>query len=475
MSKTYLEYFEEICGIPHGSGNTSQIRDYVVEFAKSFGLDYYTDEWNNVVIRKPATEGYEDHDIVVLQGHLDMVCEKEPGVEFDFLTDGLKLRTEGDFLMATGTTLGGDDGIAVAMMLSILSSSTISHPALECVFTTDEETGMFGAAGLDASQVKGRKLINIDSEDEGIFTVGCAGGARVEIKRECKTEEDNECGALSIVVSGLIGGHSGVEINKGRQNANVILVDFLKDLETNGIVYSLKSINGGSKDNVITNKTECVILTKYLGHNYLQVVKVLADEFVRQVRVDTDPGLTIEVDEEFCTGTGLTVEETRTVVDMLSKYPNGVQKMSQDIEGLPQTSLNFAVVKLSDNLLTLRFSVRSSVNQEKVDLINSLSDISSLFGASCMSDGHYPAWEFRKDSSLRDTMVSVFESMYGKLPKIEVIHAGLECGLFSEKFEGLDAVSIGPDLLDIHSPKERMSLSSAQRVYEFVIETLRRL
>ena len=247
MSKAYLDYFKEIAEIPHGSGNTAQIRDYCVAFAKAHDLDYYTDELNNVVIRKPATQGFEAHDTVVLQGHLDMVCEKDPDIEFDFTKDAIKLRTEGDFLMATGTTLGGDDGIAVAMMLSILASDSVEHPPIECVFTTDEETGMFGAAALDPTQVKGRKLINIDSEDEGIFTVGCAGGASCEViltageDNVCELENaDKACDAecfdnnsnllVEITVSGLIGGHSGIEINKGRQNSNVVLFGLLSKM-----------------------------------------------------------------------------------------------------------------------------------------------------------------------------------------------------------------------------------------------------
>ena len=473
MTKTYLEYFKEICCIPHGSGNTSQIKDYCVEFAKEHGLEFYTDELNNVVIRKPASKGYEGHETVVLQGHLDMVCEKDPDVDFDFAKDSLKLRTEGDFLMATGTTLGGDDGIAIAIMLCILSDNSLSHPALECVFTTDEETGMFGAAGIDAAQITGRKLINIDSEDEGIFTVGCAGGARCEVTLESETIDASGI-FVDLTVSGLTGGHSGVEINKGRLNSNVVLIALLSKMAGKGMDFNLCKVQGGSKDNVITNKTECTV--SLVNESLFADLCGLIAEFIEEVKVDTDPNLTIDLKKsDKLEEKALTFEKTKEVVSMLSKYPNGVQKMSDDIEGLPQTSLNFAVVELVDGKLTLRFSVRSSVTQEKLDLIKELEEISSQYGASFMSDGHYPAWEYRKNSNLRDTMVSVYEKMYGNKPKIEVIHAGLECGLFSEKLEGLDAVSIGPDLYDIHSPKERMSLSSAQRVYEFVIETLKNL
>ena len=514
MSKAYLDYFKEIAEIPHGSGNTAQIRDYCVAFAKAHNLDYYTDELNNVVIRKPATQGFEAHDTVVLQGHLDMVCEKDPDIEFDFTKDALKLRTEGDFLMATGTTLGGDDGIAVAMMLSILASDSVQHPPLECVFTTDEETGMYGAAALDPKQVKGRKLINIDSEDEGIFTVGCAGGASCEViltageddvcdlgnaDNACDTEcfDKNSTVPVEITVSGLIGGHSGVEINKGRQNSNVVLFGLLSKMIDKGFKFSLCKMNGGSKDNVITNNTTCVVWfgKESFGEDsalndsceiseVISTLNDLAQGYVREVRVDTDPGLKIEVKDLSVDAMNnlsdeyskvLSYDFTKTVVSMLCEYPNGIQKMSEDIDDLPQTSLNFAVVSLEEGTLILRFSVRSSVTQEKLDLVSKLENISKKYGASFASDGDYPAWEFRKDSRLRDTMVSVFEMMYGKPPKVEVIHAGLECGLLSEKLEGLDAVSIGPDLFDIHSPKERLSLLSAERVYEFVLKVLKEL
>lgn len=498
MSKTYLDYFKEIAEIPHGSGNTAQIRDYCVEFAKSYGLDFYTDELNNVVIKKPATKGFEAHETVVLQGHLDMVCEKDPDVEFDFTRDALRLRTEGDFLMATGTTLGGDDGIAVAMMLSILASDSIEHPPIECVFTTDEETGMYGAEALDPNQLCGRKLINIDSEDEGVFTVGCAGGTTCEVTLDIDEHDlycadaglsdaesmdilDSNEAFVEIKVSGLIGGHSGVEINKGRQNSNIVLFGLLSNMAERGLQFKLCDICGGSKDNVITNKTVCTIV---IDKEMISVLSNLVSEYIEKTRVDTDPNLQInlcEVSHGSSEGTGrkslkiLSPDCTKTLVSMLSAYPNGIRKMSDDIENLPQTSLNFAVGSLADGKLTLRFSVRSSVTLEKEELVKKLEDISSKYGAKFSRYGDYPAWEYRKDSPLRDTMVSVFEKMYGKSPRIEVIHAGLECGLFSEKLPGLDAVSIGPDLFDIHSPNERLSLSSAERVYEFILKVLKEL
>lgn len=525
MKKTYLDYFKEIAEIPHGSGNTAQIRDYCVDFAKSHSLEFYTDELNNVVIRKPATKGYEQHEAVVLQGHLDMVCEKDPDVEFDFTKDALRLRTEGDFLMATGTTLGGDDGIAIAMMLSILSSDSIEHPQIECVFTTDEETGMYGAEALDPSQVHGRRLINIDSEDEGIFTVGCAGGTTCEVTlniNEQNPDENDWCcidigtnGDLSeydlsaeglstcalesgeifaqITVSGLIGGHSGVEINKGRQNSNVVLFGLLSEMVAQGIEFKICYICGGSKDNVITNKTVCIVI---ISSEEICVLSDMISEYVKKVRIDTDPDLAIDlcvISHEFQADMADSVKPvnladlsvrtskilpyncSKKLISMLSAYPNGIQKMSNDIKDLPQTSLNFAVALLEDGHLTLRFSVRSSVTDEKELLVKDLEKISLKHGAKFSRYGDYPAWEYRKDSPLRDTMVAVFKDMYGKPPKVEVIHAGLECGLLSEKLPGLDAVSIGPDLFDIHSPKERLSLSSAERVYEFILRVLKSL
>lgn len=457
-----FRFFEDICSIPHGSGNTKAISDYCVSFAKARGLWYYQDKLNNVIIKKPATDGYENHGAIVLQGHLDMVCEKNADIDFDFSKGALNLKVDGDFVSATGTTLGGDDGIAVAMALSILDDNSLKHPPLEAVFTTDEETGMYGAQGIDTSLITAKRFINIDSENEGVFTVGCAGGARVDIR--LKTEQIKlQKNAYRVSVSGLKGGHSGTEINKGRLNANKVLGLFLKSLD--GVLIS--SISGGNKDNAIPVNAECVICTN-------SEVFSLAERFVIENRADSDNGLKIQITPVTC-DTFFTADCSKRIIDLLCELPCGVQSMSGDIDGLVETSLNIGIMKSYADVFSLSLSVRSSKSSEKLRLIDKLMCIAENFGADFDTYGDYPAWEYRKNSNLRDTMASVYKDMYCKTPQIEIIHAGLECGLFSEKIADIDAVSIGPDMFDIHTPRERLSVSSVGRTYKFLCRVLEEL
>lgn len=459
--KKVFEYFEDLCRVPHGSGNTKQISDYCVDFAKKHGLSYTQDELNNVIIRKNGSKGYENSPTVILQGHLDMVCEKDSDVSIDFLNDGLTLSVNGDFVSAKGTTLGGDDGIAVAMALSVLDSGSVSHPPLEVLFTTDEETGMYGAAGLDISLLKGKTLINIDSEDEGILTAGCAGGARAEIKKTIHFSESKS--TKKIVISGLVGGHSGVEIHKNRYNANKLMVEFLSRIPH----FQLADIAGGAKDNVIPNECECAICTDF-------DLDAIISDFIKDKQNSADPNLKITVTD----GEELPVmdeEASKQIVKLICAFPNGVQKMNAQIPTLVQTSLNLGVLKIENGSLVCTFSVRSSVNSEKVEILNKLENTAKAFGADYSDHGHYPAWEYRENSPLREIMIKTFESLYGRKPVVDVIHAGLECGFFCDKIDGLDAVSFGPDLFDIHTSRERLSVSSTQRTYKYLCETLKNL
>ena len=458
-----FEFFEDICAIPHGSGNTKAISDYCVKFAKERNLTVYQDSLNNVIIKKPASEGYEKAEPVVLQGHLDMVCEKDSNVEFDFFTDSIQLKVDGDFISANGTTLGGDDGVAVAIALAILDDDSINHPPLEVVFTTDEETGMYGAAGLDTSLISAKRFINIDSEDEGVFTVGCAGGARVDIKLPINIEYA-DMAAYEVTVSGLIGGHSGTEINKGRLNANKILGEFLSGLSDNVLI---SKISGGSKDNAIPVSAHCVVA--FSGN-----IAEKAKNFEKQNRIATDNNLTVSVSKcisnIFCD-----LESSRKIIKLLCDLPYGVQSFSKDIDGLVETSLNLGIVKSDEKEFSASLSVRSSKSLEKAELINKLTAIGESYGANVSVRGDYPAWEYRSNSPLREKMVSVFKEIYGKEPRIEIIHAGLECGLFGEKIKNIDAVSIGPDLFDIHTPRERLSISSLVRTYKYICSVLEAL
>ncbi|MBR5868163.1 MAG: aminoacyl-histidine dipeptidase [Clostridia bacterium] len=457
-AKLLYDYFCGLAAIPHGSGNTKGISDHCVSFAKSLGLTVIQDAYNNVIIQKPATPGYEDHPTVILQGHLDMVCEKDPEVEFDFTADSLKLRLDGDWLFAEGTTLGGDNGIAIAMIMAILADNNIPHPALEALFTTDEETGMDGAMGLDPAALSGRLLLNLDSEAEGIFTVSCAGGARCDLSLPMEAAPAAGETAYTITLSGLAGGHSGVEIHQGRMNAARTICLFLGSLPGNPRIVSL---SGGNKDNAIPSHAVAVILTETDPSPF-------AEDFIARYRLETDPGLTLSVTPAQSAPAALTAADSQKLCTLITTLPDGVVAMSRDIPGLVQTSLNLGILRVTETGLSAVISVRSSVTDEKLQLIDRIAAIAGDFGASVDSRNHYPAWEYKKDSLLRDTMARVYTDLTGKTPVIEAIHAGLECGLFAEKLPGLDAVSIGPEMYDIHTPRERLSISSSVRTYEFV-------
>lgn len=459
-----FNYFEKLCDIPHGSGNCKKISEYCLSVAKDLGLECCTDEHFNVIIKKDATLGYENKPTVILQGHLDMVCEKDEKSSIDFLKDGLELKVTDDYVSANGTTLGGDDGIGVAMALAILEDKSLKHPPIEVLFTTDEETGMYGAVGLDASILEGKMLINIDSENEGAFTVGCAGGARAELFLPIEKEKiSGKC--YKITVSGLKGGHSGVEIDKGRLNANIVMANFLNTI---GVDFNIIEINGGLKDNAIPLLSECLICCD-------EDLSDKAREFSLKNRVDTDSGLLVTVEKTNNVAEGFSTKFSKKVVDFLLTVPNGIQVMSKDIEGLVETSLNLGILKTEDNFVKLSFAVRSSKNNSKSKLLNKLEKVAIEFGGVFSQHGHYPAWEYRKNSPLRDKMVEVYKNIYGKTPVVETIHAGLECGILSDKIKDLDAVSIGPDMCDIHTSREKLSISSTKRVYEFLCELLKNM
>ncbi len=458
-----FHYFEDICGIPHGSGNRQPISDYCADFAKAHGLSYTQDASGNVIIRKPATAGYEEHQTVILQGHLDMVCEKTADCTIDFERDGLDVAIDGDWVFARGTSLGGDNGIAVAMMLAILEADDLQHPPLEAVFTVDEEVGLLGAAALDGAELKGRRLLNLDSEEEGVLTVSCAGGVRANVTLPVAYEE-NTLPCYSVTVSGLRGGHSGIEIDKGRLNANVVLGRFLSTLDGAHIAR----IDGGLKDNAIPPMSTCVLATA-------QDIAPLAAAFATANRVAGDPDLTLTVAPTAQAARCFTAEATARVLTFLTAAPNGLIAMSEDIAGLPQTSLNLGCLATDGDCVLASFALRSSVGEEKQALYARVAETAQACGGDCSPYGDYPAWEYAKDSVVRDTVCAVWEDLYGAPPQVLAIHAGLECGYFCEKLPGLDAVSFGPNMVDIHTCRERLSISSSACVYRCVCETLKRL
>ena len=464
-------YFEKICSIPHGSRNTKMISDYLVSFAVEHGIRYIQDELNNVIFFQEGTCGMEDHAPVILQGHMDMVCEKDADCSIDMDNEGLDVTHDGQCVFAKGTTLGGDNGIAVAYALALLADKTIPHPPLEIIITVDEEIGMEGAAGVDLSMLKGRTLVNLDSEDEGIFTVSCAGGARGTI--HLPVERRVVYGpCVKLTVDGLQGGHSGVEIHKNRANANKVMGEFLSRVQKL-MPICITKLQGGAKDNAIPRS--CSVSLVMLGMQ-AERINDIAAELQSEIRSQYDePEAVVYGDNlDALGGNALTSESTAKVIALLNAAPTGVQCWSKDIEGLVQTSLNLGVVNLAEEL-TLTFAVRSSVNQEKRDLLKRLSDLAAFYEGSYTEMGDYPAWEYKKDSVLRDTMVRIFKEMFGKEPEVVAIHAGLECGLLSEKLPGLDCVSIGPDMHDIHTSREKLEIASTRRTWEFLLEILKAL
>ncbi len=464
-------FFEEICAIPHGSRNTGAISDYLVAFAKARGLRYIQDESNNVILFAPGTCGMENHAPVILQGHMDMVCEKDADCPLDMAVDGLDVQHDDRFVYAKGTTLGGDDGIAVAFALALLDDNTIPHPPLEIIITVDEEIGMLGADAIDLSSIQGRTLINLDSEDEGIFTVSCAGGARATISLNVERKAVyGPC--VRLTVDGLQGGHSGAEIHKNRANANKVMGEYLSRIQKL-MPLCLTSFQGGSKDNAIPRSCQATVVAMGIG---IQRINDIAAELQKEIREKYDePEAAVQAfDVDALGGNSLTTNATADVISLLCAAPNGVQSYSADIPGLVQTSLNLGVCKLGDQF-NATFSVRSSVNKEKEELIQKLRDLTDFYKGAYSQTGTYPAWEYRKDSPLRDTMIRVYKQMFGKEPKVLAIHAGLECGLLSDKLPGLDCVSVGPQMHDIHTSRERLDIASTKRTWDFLLEVLKAL
>ena len=465
-------YFQAISDIPRESGNMKEIADYCEKFAEDRKLEHYRDGMHNIIIVKEATSGYENSPAIILQGHLDMVCEKVSGCNHDFTKDKLKLVLEGDKLSAEGTTLGGDNGIAIAMILALLDSDDIEHPRIEAVFTVDEETGLYGAEAIDVSMLKAKKFINLDSEDEGIVTVSCAGGVTAEIEIPM-TREKVKGQKAKLEIKGLVGGHSGIEINRGRANANILMGRVLYSLSI-PYKFNILSLAGGNKDNVITKEATAELVLK--DGDFDNIAKLL-DEVAADIKneystVEKAMSITLEKLEggEF---EALDAKSTKNATDVLLNIPNGIISMSRDIEDLVETSLNLGVVLLKEDKLIMVSGLRSAIESAKWALADRVTAFVNLFGGSVARVGNFPGWAYKKDSALRETVIDVYKKQYGKEPIIEAIHAGLECGMFTEKIEDLDCVSIGPDLRNVHTPEEYMSISSAQRTWDFLLGILK--
>ncbi len=469
--KNVLHYFYEISQIPRGSGFNDKISDYLVNFAKEQGLSYVQDALKNVIIKKPATLGYEGHTGVVIQGHMDMVCVTEEGVSHNFKEEPLSLFVDGDMLGAKGTTLGGDDGIALAYGMALLADNTIPHPALEVVVTTDEETGMYGAKGLDPSQISGRFMINVDSEDEGVVLVSCAGGLRaaatLPLERTAKKGS-----MLTVKLFGLTGGHSGAEIHKYRTNAIYLMGRLLFELKKEE-EFAILMMEGGEKDNAIPVLAQAELVVPKEREEYLcSRIQEFFGKYKKELG-NSEPGMNLTLSNSLENSYfALTEESARKFLFLLLQAPDGVQKMSHEIAGLVESSLNLGILHMNETEAVFHFSVRSSVGTYKYFLRDKLKELFVFVGGHCVADSDYPAWEYRKDSVLREKFTKVFRQFYDGEPKVQAIHAGLECGLICEKIPDMDIISIGPDMRDIHTPKERLSLSSSLRVYKFLEQLL---
>ena len=465
-----FDYFEQISQIPRGSGNEKEISDFLCKFAKDLNLEVIQDEHLNILIRKPATAGYENCPGVILQGHMDMVCEKNKDVEHNFEKDPIELKIVDDMIYANGTTLGADNGIAVAMGMAVLASNDLQHPSLEVLITSDEEAGMTGATGLDGSLLKGKYIINLDSEEEGYILVSCAGGNRsiVTLPLEYKNIDGNK-EALLVELKGLLGGHSGMDIVKQRANSNILMGRILNLL---GVEFDLVEINGGSKSNAIPRECEAKILVNkedvdVVKNNLIKLESILKNEFKT-----SDPGLKIELSET--TADKAVTDECKVkAIQLLNLIPNGIQTVSMDIEGLVESSSNLGVVTTNNDEITYESTVRSSVSTLRDNLNNRTKLVCDTVGAKFETAGAYPAWEYAKDSKLEGICIDVYEKLTGKKPIITAIHAGLECGLLLDKMDGAEAISMGPDMFEVHTPNEHVSISSIKNVWDYLVEVLK--
>ncbi len=470
--REFFKYFIEISKIPRGSENRKGIKNYLISFAKEHSLNYYDDENDNVIIYKKGSVGFEESEPLILQGHTDMVCQAKAGLEFDFEKDGIKLLVDGDFIKADGTTLGADDGFAVALMLSLLASCDIEHPPIEAVFTSDEEIGMIGAKGLSLDKLKGRRMINLDAEDFSSLTVSCAGGSdfvfTLPLKKEIKSGTK-----LKLILKGLKGGHSGVEIDSGSVNADMLLGRILNHLNSE-LRFDIINVSGGTKANAIPSYAEATLLLEDIKeaekkiNDYLMVVKEEISKREENFTWETEnKGL---VEEEV-----LSEETKRTLIAALTFSPNGIISMSKEIENLVETSLNLGILKEEEGEIIFHYALRSSKKSALFALEEKMIAFSEFLGAKFEAFGHYPPWEFNDKSTLQKIYKEVFIEKTGREIKVEAIHAGLECGVFASGIEGFDAISVGADIKDVHTPGEKMSISSVEKFCDVFYEVLKRL
>ena len=464
-------YFRKISTIPHGSYHTSELSDYLESFAKDHSLDYVRDDMGNLIISRPASKGCEGFAPIALQGHIDMVCEKDASNPIDMEKQAISLMTDGEWIWADRTTLGGDDGIAVAIMLALLVDETITCPPLECIFTVDEEVGLLGADKMNLTGLRSRRMINLDSENEGLITASCAGGAEVGLTYKAK-RRDKKGEVLTLSVKGLRGGHSGECINCGRANADILLARLLYRLEKVG-KYCIIGINGGLRDNAIPReaKAEIIFTGNFKHREVKEAVQSFADDIAREYSV-TDPDIHIHAEwankGKIITRIAFGRKDSRRLVRFLMSIPNGLIETSALYKDVPQTSLNLGILKTMAEGFHMVSMVRSSINSQKQMLLDRIACIADEFGISMAVEGVYPAWELIEQSDFRDLAADVYQQLTGKKAEVCVIHGGLECGLLAAKVPGLDCISIGPDMEGVHTPSERLNIPSSKRTYDYI-------
>nr|WP_321403102.1 aminoacyl-histidine dipeptidase [uncultured Desulfobacter sp.] len=461
-----MYYFEAISRIPRESGNEQAVSDYIKRIGEKLGFETIQDANNNVIIKKPASPGKAGADPVILQGHMDMVCAKKKDNIIDFNKDPIDLIVDGDFITADGTTLGADNGIAVAMTLALLEDTEAVHPSIEALFTTEEETGMDGAINVDGKHFKGKTLINIDSEEEGIFTVSCAGGVRILFRQPYTKVKNPYNRSYEIEISGLTGGHSGIEIHEGRANSIKLLGRVLNKIKH---IAGISSLEGGEKMNAIAKRAKAVVsVNEDISQTIHQIEQIFNDEF----RV-TDPALKITVTE--CEKQELVMNQTSmmNLINAMLLLPCGVQTMSKDIQGLVESSNNVGVLYTNDDVVILESAARSSVKTRKDEIVDRFYAVGELTGAQVELQSEYPSWPYNPESKIRETMKQVYEKMYGRQPEIMAIHAGLETGILSERIGKIDMISMGPNMWHVHTPNEKLSISSTERTFAFLKEVLK--
>lgn len=470
--KTVWKHFDEIRKIPRCSKHEEKIREYIIEFAKHHNLKYKTDKSGNIVIAKSARPGMGNKPVVILQGHMDMVCEKNSDVEHDFAKDPIKLKREGDILTADGTTLGADNGIGLAISLAILEDTTLAHGPIEALFTVDEETGLTGAFALESNMLTGRIMLNLDSEDFGVVTVGCAGGGDSKIELPIETQPINgNLESVTVKVSGLRGGHSGVDIHEQRANAVKLLARMLWKA-TDNHEFFISEVKGGDKHNAIPREAYAqVSIPKPNKNKFISDLKSEEKGIFEEIK-PIDPKFKIEIENIEKSHLALEKNSQIKLLNLLHGLPHGVHLMSYDIPDLVETSTNLATVATNKNNVVIGLSSRSSVKSALQDMRNRIHAVAELSGAKVTEETPYPGWKPNLDSKLLALSKKIFKEMYGQDPKVEAIHAGLECGIIGEKFPGMDMISIGPTIKYPHSPEEQIHISTVKKSFNYVLKLL---